>query len=205
MNVGNNTNDEDMCLVDSAKTHTILKGNTFFSCLVMREVNGSTILLPRDTRLHIKNTFYSPKSNRNLLSFKDIRLNRYHIETNNERDMEYLYITRIELNKQCVLEKTTFSYSLYYTHISTIETHVIVSQKLTNQNEFLVWQDRLGHPRYIMMRKIVENSCGYPLKSKKLLQSNNFSCTTCSQGKLIVRPSHKNYKWVNLNFRTNTG
>jgi len=67
-----------MCLADSATTHTILKSNKFFSCLVMREVNVSTIsgttnivecsgratiLLPRGTRLHIKNAFYSPKSN----------------------------------------------------------------------------------------------------------------------------------------------
>jgi len=103
MNVGTSTNDEDICLIDSATTHTILKSNTFFSCLVMREVNVSSIsgttniiegfrrvivLLPRGTRLHIKNAFYSPKSNRNLLSFN-----------------EYLYITRIKLNIKCVLEK----------------------------------------------------------------------------------------------------
>jgi len=56
----------------------------------------------------------------------------------------------------------------------------IINQKLTNKNEFLVWHDRLGHPRYIMMRKIAENSCGHPLKSQKLLQSNDFSCTACS-------------------------
>ena len=56
----------------------------------------------------------------------------------------------------------------------------IINQKLTNKNEFLVWHDRLGHPRYIMMRKIAENSCGHPLKSHKFLQSNDFSCTACS-------------------------
>jgi len=108
MIVGTSTNDEDMCLADNATTHTILKSNKFFSCLVMREVNvstifstiniiksfgRSTILIPRGTRSHIKNAFYSPKSNRILLIFKDIRLNGYHIETNNERDIEYLYIT----------------------------------------------------------------------------------------------------------------
>ena len=43
MNIDINTNDEDMCLVDNATTHTILKNNNFFSCLVMREVNVSTI------------------------------------------------------------------------------------------------------------------------------------------------------------------
>jgi len=75
MNVATSTNDDDICLIDSATTHTILKSNKFFSCLVMREVNVSTIsnttniiegsrrtiiLLPRGTRLHIKNTYYSP-------------------------------------------------------------------------------------------------------------------------------------------------
>jgi len=43
MYVGTSTNDEDMCLIDRATTHTILKSNTFFSCLVMREVNVSII------------------------------------------------------------------------------------------------------------------------------------------------------------------
>ena len=153
MNIDINTNDENLCLADSAITHTILKNNKFFSCLVMREVNVSTIsattniiegsgratiLLPRGTRLYIKNAFYSPKSNRNLLSFKDIRLNGYHIETNNEGDIEYLYITRIESNKKCILEKLlAFSYGLYYTYINAIEMHVIVSQKLRNKNEII--------------------------------------------------------------------
>jgi len=117
MNIDINTNDEDLCLADSATTYTIFKSNKFFSCLVMREANVSTIsgttniiegfgrttvLLPRGTRLDIKNAFYSPKSNRNLLSFKNIRLNRYHVKTNNEGDIEYLYITLIESNKTCV-------------------------------------------------------------------------------------------------------
>ena len=35
MNVDTSTNDEDMCLIDSATTYTIIKSNNFFSCLVM--------------------------------------------------------------------------------------------------------------------------------------------------------------------------
>jgi len=69
INVGTSTNYEDICLIDSATTHTILKNNKFFSCLVMQEVNVNTIygttniiegsgraivLLLRGTRLHIK-------------------------------------------------------------------------------------------------------------------------------------------------------
>jgi len=51
----------------------------------------------------------------------DICLNGYHIKTNNEGDMKCLYITRIELKKNSVLEKlSTFSYGLYYTYINVI-------------------------------------------------------------------------------------
>ena len=40
-----------------------------------------------------------------------------------------------------------------------------------------------------MMRRIVQNSNGHPLTSKQILKSHYFSCTACSQGKLIIRPS----------------
>jgi len=45
MKVGTSTNDEDMCPIDSATTYTILKSNTFFSCLVMRDINVSIIYI----------------------------------------------------------------------------------------------------------------------------------------------------------------
>jgi len=40
-----------------------------------------------------------------------------------------------------------------------------------------------------MMRKIVQNSNGHPLKNQKIYKSGEFSCKACSQGKLIIRPS----------------
>ena len=40
-----------------------------------------------------------------------------------------------------------------------------------------------------MMRHIVQNSNGHSLTSRQILKSHNFSCTACSQGKLIIRPS----------------
>jgi len=43
MNVDTSTNDEDMCLIDSAITYTILKSNKFFSYLVMWDINVSII------------------------------------------------------------------------------------------------------------------------------------------------------------------
>jgi hypothetical protein len=206
----------DICLADSATTHTILKDRKYFSYLVSREasvhtISGTTkiiegsgranISLYEGTQLHIENALYSSKSNRNLLSFKDIRLNGYHLETRNEGGNEYLCIIKHDLNQTCVLEKLpSFSLGLYYTYISTIETHVIVNQKFTDYDKFIVWHDRLGHPGSIMMRKIIENSCGHELKSQKILQSNKFSCISCSQGKLIILPSPTKIGSESLNF-----
>ena len=82
-----------------------------------------------------------------------------------------------------------FCSGLYYTNISSIEAHAIVNQQLTNHSEFIIWHNRLGHPGSIMMRRIIENSFGHSLKNKKILQTNEFSCAACSQGKLIIRPS----------------
>ncbi|KAG5241526.1 Disease resistance protein CC-NBS-LRR class family [Salix suchowensis] len=88
--------DGDLCLADSATTHTILKENKYFEYLTLTKANVTTIsgpadmikgsgkaniVLPNNTRLSIKDALYSPESRRNLLSFKDIRANGYHIET----------------------------------------------------------------------------------------------------------------------------
>ena len=78
----------DVCLLDSATTHTILKEKKCFSNLVMKiayvnTISGSTkliegsgratLLLPRGTILRIDNALYRSKSQRNLLSFKVTR------------------------------------------------------------------------------------------------------------------------------------
>ena len=42
------------------------------------------ILLPNGTHLFIQNALHSSNFRRNLLSFKDIRMNGYPIETKNE-------------------------------------------------------------------------------------------------------------------------
>ena len=48
--------------------------------------------------------------------------------------------------------------------------------------------------------KIAENSCGHPLKSQKLLQFNDFSCTACLQGKLKIRPSPEKIRNESISF-----
>jgi len=198
--------DDDICLADCATTHTILKNEKYFSSLTKMEARVNTISgavniiegsgkaifqLPNGTKFIIKEALLSTKSRRNLLSFKDIRSNDFHIETTNENNIEYLYITTTVSREKRILEKLpALSSGLYFTRISTIETYVVVNQKFTNSKDtFLTWHDRLGHPGSIMMRRIIENSHGHQLKNQKILLSNEFSCAACSQGKLIMRPS----------------
>ena len=50
--------------------------------------------LPMGTTLHIEEALLYTESTRNLLSFKDIRANGFHVETSEEDDREYLYITK---------------------------------------------------------------------------------------------------------------
>ncbi|CAL2237733.1 unnamed protein product [Prunus armeniaca] len=40
-----------------------------------------------------------------------------------------------------------------------------------------------------MMRRIIENSHGHPLKNQRILLSSDCPCQTCSQGKLVIKPS----------------
>lgn len=203
--IGFSINDNDTCLADSASTHTILKDKKFFTSLVMNNTNVNTIcgsieliegsgraniLLPRGTNIYINDALYSPKSQRNILSFKDIRRNGYHIETMNEGNKEYLCFTNIASGDKIILEKLpAISSGLYYTNIRVIEVYAITNQKFVEKHNFIMWHDRLGHPGSIMMRRIIKNSCGHSLKNQKIFLTNEIACAACSQGKLIIRPS----------------
>ena len=53
----------------------------------------------------------------------------------------------------------------------------------------MLWHDQCGHPGSIMMRRIIENTHGHPLKNPKILLPSENPCAACSQGKLITKPS----------------
>ena len=103
--LGSKINGGEICLSDSATTHTILRDQKYFShiTLVLANVNtksgpanlidGSkraTIMLSCGTIFHINDVFYLVRSRKNLLSFKYIRHNGYHIETTYDNNKEYL-------------------------------------------------------------------------------------------------------------------
>ena len=131
-------NGGELCLIDSATTHTILKNPLFFMNLQMAKTSVNTIsgtsnliegsgrasiLLPKGTRIYVKDVLYSSNSQRNLLSLKDIRLNGYHMETMNENDIEYLFLTSFKTGQKQVLEKMrTLTPGLYGTVIYPIES-----------------------------------------------------------------------------------
>ncbi|GAV62394.1 hypothetical protein CFOL_v3_05918, partial [Cephalotus follicularis] len=93
------------------------------------EGSGMTSFVLSDrTQMRITDILYSTKSRRNLLSFKDIRRNGYHIETKNESGKEYLYITGNASGRKQILEKLPgISSGLYIMKIREIESHNIVN------------------------------------------------------------------------------
>ncbi|GAV62655.1 hypothetical protein CFOL_v3_06178, partial [Cephalotus follicularis] len=103
----------------------------------IRTISGTTDLiegsgmdsfvLSNGTQIRITDALYSTKSRKNLLSFKDIRHNGYHIETTNENDKEYLYIIGNASGKKQILEKLYgLSSGLYIMKIRAIESHNVV-------------------------------------------------------------------------------
>ena len=105
----------DACLADCATTHTILRDKKYFSTFTLAQSNvhtisgpvdlikGSeraTIILQKGTKFQIEDALYSNKSSRNLLSFKDICQNGYHIGTMNHDENEYLLILLLFLGKK---------------------------------------------------------------------------------------------------------
>ena len=108
--LGSKINGGEICLADSAATHTIIRDQKYFSHITLVEANVNTIsgptdlidvsgraiiMLPCGKTFHINDALYSVRSIRNMLSFKDIRLNGYHIETTYDNNKEYLCITHI--------------------------------------------------------------------------------------------------------------
>ena len=205
--------DKDILIVDSGSSHTILRDKRYFINLTLRNANISTIagiasliegygqahvLLPNGTHLEISDALYSPSSKRSLLSFKDIRLNGFHVETKGEGNREFLHITEIAQGHKRVLETIpALSTGLYHTKINMIEANLAMNKEFIE--EFTLWHDRLDHPGHNMMRKLMISSKGHTLKEKRVIPKK-LTCAACAQGKLIVRPSPAKVNKETINF-----
>ena len=134
---------EDVCLLDSATAHSIFKDKNYFSSMILRKANvhtisspvemldgfgNATIMLPNGTMLHIEDALLSTKTKRNLLSFKDVYRNGYHLETINDNDIDYLCIISYKMGIKTIHEKLKASIlGLYCVTIRAIKSYANMS------------------------------------------------------------------------------
>jgi hypothetical protein len=213
---------EEMCLMDSCTTNTILRETKYFQSLTKRTGNiltvarhdacivasgKATIILHIGTQVTIDNALLYPDSTRTLLSYRDIHKNELHVVTYEENNEEFLLITKTNGDGYDILEIIpSLPSRLYYTYIKYIP---YVAYKVIFQNiyAFQIWHDS-RHPSIGMMRKIIENCIGHNLKEVKFPKISDFICTACTIGKLILRHSPlkihteplKFHKWIQGDF-----
>ena len=127
--------EEELCLVDSGTTNSILRETKYFQTLIKRQGNvltiagrdativgsgSATIVLPMGTQITIEDSLLYPDSKHTLLSCRDIRQNGFHIETRDDNE-EILLITKNSGYGKRIIEKIpSFSSGLYYTYIKPI-------------------------------------------------------------------------------------
>jgi hypothetical protein len=129
--------EEELCLVDSCTTNTILRELKYFQTLKKSKGNvttivgcdaiivGSgraTIVLLMGTQILIEDALLYPDSTRTLLSYKDIRCNGFHVETNSDNKDEYLFITKHDGYNKRLLEKNSFTIIRIVLHIHQTRT-----------------------------------------------------------------------------------
>jgi hypothetical protein len=74
------------------------------------------------TQIVIEDALLYPDSTHTLLSYKYIRRNGFHVETNSENKDEYLFITKHDGYNKRLLEKIpSLSSGLYYTYIKLVQ------------------------------------------------------------------------------------
>ena len=168
-------------MLDSATTHSILRDKNYFSSMTLRKANVHTIsrfveiiegfgnaiiMLPNGTILHIEDALLTTKTKKNLLSFKDLCHNGYHLETINDNDIDCLCIISYKMEIKTIHKKLKASISrLYCVLIRAIKSYTTMSWKLINPNEFGLWLDRIGHPGATMMHRIILNLRRHHLKN----------------------------------------
>jgi hypothetical protein len=132
--------------------------------------------------IHIGSAIYAPQATRNIISFKDIRANDYHIHTNTVDNQELLHILTKTVDGIAIKESFNANRPGFY--ITDIHTFYADHKepKITE-----LWHRRLGHPCPQMFQKIIGNTKGIPttVHPTKL----KTGCLACSGGKLIIRPS----------------
>ena len=176
--------DEEIYPVDSCTTGTVLWDTRYLQTLWKYEgsittiigndnkivgTGRATIILPNGTVLVINEALLYPDSTRTLLSFKDIRANGFHVETNDDEGEECLIMTRKHGDQKTIVESfPSIKESLYYMYVKPQSDIAVFKTIFSNQESYRIWLDRLGHPGLNMMQRIVKNSNGHNSRIKKI-------------------------------------
>ena len=139
--------EEEMCLVDSCSSNTVLREIKYFQTLTKREGNvlpiagrdaiivGSgraTIILPMGTQITIEEALLYLDVTHTLLNYKDIRYNGIHVETHEVNKEEFLLFTKDNgLGKETLEKVSSLLSGLYYTYIKPV---LHVAYKVIFQN-----------------------------------------------------------------------
>jgi hypothetical protein len=196
--------EEELCLVDSCTTNSILREIKYFQTLTRRSENvlaiigcdamivcsgRATIMFPNGTQVTIEDALLYPDSTHTLISFRDIQKSGLHVCTHEDSKEEFLLISKSSEHGHEVLERIPSTPSgLYCTYIKLVP-YVAYKVIFQNVDTFTTWHSCLGHPRIEMMRKIIGNCTSHDFKDAKFPKSNDFVCTSCAMGKLTLRPS----------------
>ena len=145
---------EVSCLVDSVTMHTIMRERHYFTNLIPKKAHLTTlsgssnliegygkarIMFSNGTILTIKEALYSLRSRIMLMSFRDIRDNQYHIETNEDHGSEFLCIASYEYGQKRIHEKLECLPSrLYITTIHGIEAQHVAGPMPELQDTLLL-------------------------------------------------------------------
>ena len=96
---------------------------------------SATLVLPMGTQIFVKDALLYPDSKCTLLSFKDIRSNSFHVETEIEQGTEYLLITKFNwYQKQIVERLPSLPSDSYYTYINPMEGYVAMKTIFRREN-----------------------------------------------------------------------
>jgi hypothetical protein len=128
--------EEEMCLMDSCTTNSILREAKYFQTLTQRSRNvliiaghdamivdsgQGTITFPNGTQVTAEDALLYPDSTRTLISFRDIQKRRLHVCTHEDNKEEFLLITKSSGYGHEVLERIPSTLSgLYYTYIKPV-------------------------------------------------------------------------------------
>jgi hypothetical protein len=143
-----NPKEEELCLVGSGTTNSILWKTIYFQTLTRRLQNvltiagrdakivGSgraTIMLPMGTQVTIEDALLYPDSIRILLSFWNIQKSGLHISTHTENNEEFILIFKPSEYGANILERIpSLPSGLYYTYIKPVPhvTYKVIFQNV---------------------------------------------------------------------------